>query len=202
MDNDYCVGVMTYGSSKSSKEGEVDLAKAIIEFLPDEVLLSTLKTENLNKFTGITIRCKTSDGYDTYFRCVIDIQQFEALKKAINLSAKETNIESLGPIPQFTPDQIALHKKNNSGLYRSIMRRTISSAVNTYDGRTKREAILSKRGALKGLPVLFDNDMVHGSWWFVVGSIGFLLTAVLTLVNSYENDSLLGTYLTNYIRIV
>ena len=190
-----------YGTNKKfSKEGEVNLTKAIIEYLPDEVLLSTLKTENLNKFTGITIRCKTSDGYDTYFRCVIDISQFEALKKAINLSAKETNIESLGPIRIFTPEEIALHKKNNSGLYRSIMRRTISSAVNQYDGRTRRETILAKRGALKTLPVLFDNDMVHGSWWFVMGSIGFLATSVITLINSYENDSFIGTtYLLEYL---
>jgi hypothetical protein len=186
--------VLIYGTNKKfSKEGEVNLTKAIIEYLPDEVLLSTLKTENLNKFTGVTIRCKTSDGYDTYFRCVIDISQFEALKNAINLSAKETNIDSLGPIRVFTPEEIALHKKNNSGLYRSIMRRTISSAVNQYDGRTRRETILAKRGALKDLPVLFDNDMVHGSWWFVVGSIGFLATSVITLINSYENDSFIGT---------
>ena len=140
-----------YGNKaiNSTKEGEVDLTKAIIEYLPDEILLTTLKTENLNKFTGITIKCKTSDGFDTYFRCVIDLPQFEALKSAINLSAKETNIDSLGPIPMFSPEQIALHKKNTSGLYRSIMRRTISSAVNLYDGQTRREAILAKRGALK-----------------------------------------------------
>jgi len=189
---------LTYGNKayNSTKEGEVDLTKAIIEYLPDEILLTTLKTENLNKFTGITIKCKTSDGFDTYFRCVIDLPQFEALKSAINLSAKETNIDSLGPIPMFSPEQIALHKKNTSGLYRSIMRRTISSAVNLYDGQTRREAILAKRGALKWLPVLFDNDMVHGSWWFVYGSIGFLFTAVMTLANSYENDNLLGGHAT------
>ena len=40
------------------------------------------------------------------------------------------------------------------------MRRAIRKALNKYDVRSANEQVISKRGALKTLPVMFGNDMV------------------------------------------
>lgn len=193
------LAILTYGIGNIAvKEGEINISKAIVEYLPEEILFSTLKSENLNKFTGITIKCKTLDGFDTYFRCIVEKNEFQKLINAIALASKETNVRTLGPAPSFTQEQITQHEQSKKGLYGSIFRRStsIASALTKYDGKTKRERTINKRGALKWLPILYDNDMVHGSWWFVIGSIGFIITAVVTLINSYDSYDVLGI---NYI---
>ena len=47
-------------------------------------------------------------------------------------------------------------------------------------------------GALSFLPVYFDNDLIHGSWWFVIGSILIIFFSIITLYNSYHNYDPLG----------
>jgi hypothetical protein len=61
---------------------------------------------------------------------------------------------------------------------------------------TKKQVILQRRGAFLWLPVFCSNDLEHGSWWFVWGS---LLTAVCAIYPIYlrneakaqQNDDLL-----------
>lgn len=66
------------------------------------------------------------------------------------------------------------------------------------DGRpyTKAEVIIFRRGAFRWLPVLCSNDLVHGSWWMVWGSLGCALFAVVPLIQQYlvfysQHDDLL-----------
>lgn len=49
--------------------------------------------------------------------------------------------------------------------------------------RSRRDRILARRGAFQWLPVYFSNDLVHGSWWFVVGSIVATLIPIVPLVD-------------------
>ena len=48
---------------------------------------------------------------------------------------------------------------------------------------TRQEVIIERRGVFKWLPVLCSNDLVHGSWWFVWGSVVTALTAVYPIIN-------------------
>lgn len=162
-------GILTY-MTDAKVGGELDIRFTSVSYIPDEILLATLPTENLNKFTGLTLKCKTSEGYDTYFRCILDIEQFEALKAAIRIASKENNLNSLGPIPKFSEDQIEQHaeaaaKNKKSKQAASVMRRTIAATMNQFDVRSRHDQIVSKRGALRWLPTMFDNDLIHGSWY-------------------------------------
>ena len=51
--------------------------------------------------------------------------------------------------------------------------------------KNRRERILARRGAFKWLPVKFSNDLVHGSWWFVVGSVIATLIPAVPLVDLF-----------------
>lgn len=66
---------------------------------------------------------------------------------------------------------------------------------------TRKEVILMRRGAFKWLPVYCSNDLVHGSWWFVFGSIVTTLSSIYPLVTKYvygyeQEDDMLPS--TNY----
>ena len=79
------------------------------------------------------------------------------------------------------------------------MRRTICKAIDRWENRSRKEQIIAKRGALRWLPVYFENDLVHGSWWFVLGSIYVILTAAIIIANSFdviigEDDSVLSRF--------
>lgn len=63
---------------------------------------------------------------------------------------------------------------------------------------TRKEVIVMRRGAFTWLPVLCSNDLVHGSWWMVFGSLGCAVTAVIPLIQGYltfysQHDDLLPT---------
>lgn len=159
-------GMLEY-KTENNVGGELNIKFVSLSYIPDEILLATLTTENLNKFTGLTLKCKTADGYDTYFRCVLDIEQFEKFKDAVKSVSVEHNVAKLGPIPQFTEEAMDKHAadtKNNKKNNKSVMRSTIAAAMNSYDVRSRHDQIVSKRGALRWLPVFFDNDLIHGSW--------------------------------------
>jgi hypothetical protein len=49
-------------------------------------------------------------------------------------------------------------------------------------GRTK---IKDRRGAFKFLPVYCSNDLVHGSWWFVLGSVLGTVIPIVPLVDLF-----------------
>lgn len=51
--------------------------------------------------------------------------------------------------------------------------------------KSRRERILSRRGAFQFLPVLCSNDLVFGSWWFVVGSIIATIIPIVPLVDLF-----------------
>lgn len=51
---------------------------------------------------------------------------------------------------------------------------------------TKEEVLIKRRGALTWLPVYCSNDLVHGSWWFVWGSLGCVIFAIIPIIDIYS----------------
>mmetsp|Transcript_18614 Transcript_18614/g.17942 ORF Transcript_18614/g.17942 Transcript_18614/m.17942 type:complete len:335 (-) Transcript_18614:446-1450(-) len=51
--------------------------------------------------------------------------------------------------------------------------------------KRSRTKIKERRGAFKFLPVYFSNDLVHGSWWFVLGSALMTIIPIVPLVNLF-----------------
>ena len=45
-----------------------------------------------------------------------------------------------------------------------------------------KEYIILKRGTFKWMPVYFANDLVHGSWWYVWGSIFATVIPIVPLI--------------------
>jgi len=132
--------------------------------------------------TGVIIKCQTLDGIESYFRCIMNNKEIDAFFTAIRKVAEEHNLD------QLKEGQLEVKPKRHSvlNLFRSkasIMRRAATSAMDKYDKRTKRERIMSKRGAFKWLPILGANDLIHGSWWFVIGSIGMVITCSVVIRN-------------------
>jgi hypothetical protein len=157
-------GILEYVTD-NNVGGKLDIKFTSLSYLPEEILLATLHTESLNKFVGVTLKCKTADGYDTYFRCILDIDQFEAMKTAIRAVAREHNLDSMGKIPMFSEEVVEQHAESNKGAKSSsVMRRTIAQAMSSYDVRSRHDQIVARRGALRWLPTMFDNDLIHGSW--------------------------------------
>lgn len=46
--------------------------------------------------------------------------------------------------------------------------------------------IVSKRRAFRWLPPLCRSDLLHGSWWYVIGSFLSVVISLIVLVNDYE----------------
>jgi len=71
----------------------------------------------------------------------------------------------------------------------SVMRQATEAYVmsRAERRRSRRERIKGRRGAFRWLPIKFSNDLVHGSWWFVVGSVIATLIPIVPLVNLYYN---------------
>lgn len=45
---------------------------------------------------------------------------------------------------------------------------------------------LHRRHAFTWLPIYFTSDLVHGSWWYVIGSAFSILICLIVLLNDYE----------------
>jgi hypothetical protein len=77
-------------------------------------------------------------------------------------------------------------------IQQSSMRRAVTAAMDQYDRENRKLQTIARRGAFKWLPVYFTNDLVHGSWWFVFGSLYTTVISLVILLNSYYPHSLLG----------
>jgi hypothetical protein len=215
-------GILQYKSDEKDPGDELNIRHCHLSYIPEDILVSTLPPESLASFTGFTLKCRTKDGYDTYFRCIIEREQFERMKSAVKLASLDHNLEKLGPIPKLSTqnktrsgsgetdqemtamvggsfsdvpvdgsgssrksdssNQNSSHSRGSisffsalrgssgsgsggSNITSSVMRRTIAAAMDRFDVRSRHEQIVSKRGALRWLPTLFDNDLIHGSWY-------------------------------------
>ena len=72
-------------------------------------------------------------------------------------------------------------------LHESSMR--LATDISVEDQKSRRRnrkmKIIARRGAFKFLPVYCSNDLVHGSWWFVVGSVLATVIPIVPLVDLF-----------------
>ena len=70
---------------------------------------------------------------------------------------------------------------------RSVMRRSIAQAIDAHTYKTRIDKIISRRGAFKWLPVAFTNDLVHGSWWYVIGSFFGVIFPIFVIIGNHNS---------------
>lgn len=156
---------------------------------------------------GIDVVCSSSalahahaPAPEVRWRCILPVQDLEIFLGVIKSLALEHNIDTL-PQDEFRAVSVDYRRGdsfNNRGSSssignaqaQSVMRRAVARAMDKFETRTKSQRILDRRGALKFLPVLFENDLIHGSWYFVFGSIYVVIAASITLANGFDNKFL------------
>jgi hypothetical protein len=117
------------------------------------------------KEQGIVVNCQTADGYDTSFRCILNEKEVASIKDAIRMVAKEHNVDD--EVRCSITEQVQkVAAKSPQSMFgnKSVMRRAIARAMDNQDKRSAKDKIIAKRGAMKYLPVIMANDLVHGSW--------------------------------------
>jgi hypothetical protein len=151
---------------------------------------------------GLNVKCQTLAGFDTYFRCIISNKQvLDDLLWSMKTVSTTNNIDRLNHINNVNFKQsetVAPRLTMLLGMPKSsAMRRAVCHSIDSYQKKSHTEEIVNKRGILKWMPVIGSNDLIHGSWWFVIGSFGVLGTAVVMVINRYytilsDDDSTLS----------
>jgi hypothetical protein len=116
------------------------------------------------KENGIVVVCQDMHGYETSFRCILNDDELYAFKDAIRRVAKEHNADNIHR-SSISEHVRPVSPTKHSGSSQSVMRRAVARAMDLYDVRSIKERTVARRGAMKYLPVLFSNDLVHGSWY-------------------------------------
>lgn len=106
--------------------------------------------------------CHTDKGFETHFRCILSKSDFGAFCNTIQKICIDNNIDMVKASMQVMEEP----STSNNPSSRSVMRRTITAAMDKQDIVSRRASILAKRGAMKWLPIpnFFNNDLIHGSW--------------------------------------
>jgi hypothetical protein len=86
--------------------------------------------------------------------------------------------------------------------YKSVMRRSIANEIDRQTKRTRIEKIISRRGAFKWLPVAFSNDLVHGSWWYLIGSAFGIIFPMMIIVANHSPNMQVFAYDDDLLRDV
>ena len=110
----------------------------------------------------------TEEQHDSQQRNVLDSQQ----------STMDTTTEST------ETTSTKRNKKQQSVRFPTILTENYSEP--TF---TDREKTLRARKVFKWLPVRCQNDLLHGSWWFVAASILASIIPVFPLINVYLNKN-------------
>ncbi len=138
---------------------------------------STAHNALVQKENGIVVACHTMDGFETYFRCILNDADLLKFYDSLRECAKEHNLDNI--LRSSLTSHVNPHAQMSN---QSVMRRTLAQAMDSFDSRSKKERVTGRRGAFKYLPVYFTNDLVHGSWY-----VYLRMTPPSTLHNIYYN---------------
>ena len=132
---------------------------------------------------GMLVECKES-GYYAAFKCVMTFDEAELLLWALRKVALEHNLNEYQPLfdqAKQAAREVAVPKGN-----RSNMRRSIAYNMDRHEKLSRHQRIIAKRGALEWLPVAFTNDLVHGSWWYVLGSFFTVFFPMFIIIGNHD----------------
>jgi hypothetical protein len=144
----------------------------------------------------IKVECRrdSESGLVTFFRCLLPRYEVYELCEVIRRHCRDHNIDEFLSI--FHARQAALGKfkliDDSSPEDIKSMPRGLARQLDQYERRKEKEKIIARRGAFRGLPVFFTNDLVHGSWWYLFGSLFMTVIASIVLWTTYS-DTRLGT---------
>ena len=189
-------GTLTCLKDNGTVKHIVNLSTFLISII--EVTDST--SQLLQNKIGVKVECKRSDPHgslSTTFRCLLSRENAMDLCIAAREISKIHNInlflDSLKPTNEeyLLRPSLRLQQNEDRGTERmSNMRFTIGRVLDMLEKFDRKQMILSRRGAFKFLPVYFSNDLVHGSWWFVVGSLFITVISIFVLLSTYYQTPL------------
>jgi hypothetical protein len=161
------------------------------------------------KEKGLLLCCKDGN-FDARFRCILSEEEAEAFFSTIKAFVNDYHVHKKGKADDVADDSDDAPQRNSGAgralISNSAMRSSVTTAMDFHDDLTRRRHIVDRRGALKFLPPLFANDLVHGSWlvrsclemclftfrllaircrWFTIGSAVMLGMSIMILVNNY-----------------
>lgn len=146
-----------------------------------------LDNESGGSGVGVRVQCK-EDGLDTSFRILLSVEDLD------HFSASLMRVATFHNIPSFRSSSVQVDAiTSKKGVYQiesyrfSFIRTNVIRNIDKVEKKNLKSVIVSRRGAFASLPVLFANDLVHGSWWFVLGSLLTTLVGSVTLYNAYTN---------------
>lgn len=180
----YSDGILTY-----ARPNRPDYIPHHHQCLLNEIEVVLIENEGGEEATrGLKVKCHTLDKIETYFRIIGPPDEIDRFLNVLQSIAVKHNVGS------HATTSVRVQKPLHSSIVRvfmpkknqSTMRRAVGRAMDSHDKRSKRERILAKRCVMKSLPVVGDNDLIHGSWWFVIGSVGVTLTSLIVVVNAME----------------
>jgi len=169
--------------------------------------------DELRGHIGIKVRCKDLHDVEASFRVIFPSpENVSPFLDAIEANSKQHNVDTLrNTLASFTiPDNESskARRKRRYPFTMSTMRLSVQRVLDKTEKRSTIEVIRSRRGAFAWLPVLFNNDLIHGSWWFLVGSLLMTVCAAIIVGNRYtyvigSDDSVLtkAEYVTTWLLI-
>lgn len=152
-------GILTW--EKPSRSKALDQHKLRLKSVELKLMTDTNLTEEVVNH-GVTMKCQTLEGVDTFIRFIFNQLELDRFLAAVKQVSEDHNVERMSTV--------VLDVEANKGFslklrpMRSIMRRAVTQAFDRQSRVDHESNIKSKRGALKWLPVLGANDLIHGSW--------------------------------------
>lgn len=135
-------------------KGKYDLSNVVVTHM------SHRAEDNNNPMiqeTGIFLKVKDHESHDTQIRFIMNDTVKESFYEALRSTSVDHNLDSIRQT-SITEHVVKSKKKF------SAMRTSVAHAMDAYDEISRKKKIVDKRGAFQWLPVLFANDLVHGSW--------------------------------------
>lgn len=207
-------GLMLFMPDKSSNEVYLKHVLHLSLFKLTSIEIEDSNADTLANKIGIKVECRREDenGLNTNFRCImrrIDLIDFciaaRQVSKIENISSflKSLNVsnEEYAARPSIRINM--KDAESNMGVSSTIIEEVedpisdmravlhVGKIFDLHHKKNLKSRMLVRRGAFGYLPPLFSNDLVHGSWWFVWGSIFITVVSIVVLITTYK-DTIIG----------
>jgi len=177
----------------SSQRSASTLSPIIAKYNLSEVTITHIgnsskitHNELIQSETGVLLEVKALDGHSTQIRIILCDSIRNSFYEALRKVSKVHNLDNIRENTITNDIMASFH--GNFADNQSIMRSAIAFGMDQFDNRSKVERIIARRGVMSYLPVFFSNDLVHGSLWFIIGSIAFVISSAVILANSFTHD--------------